>query len=77
MNPTPEKFDFLAWHDSIKEFAWWEDASVDYSWHLLETTKRAHAAKSKYWLECRMGRAPLDLTDLYEKVKILSLLQEQ
>ena len=69
-------FDFLAWHQSIREFAWWEDASMDYSWHLLEVTKRAYEAGSQYWLQSRAGGAPLDLTDLYEKIKIVTILKE-
>jgi hypothetical protein len=76
MNDLPDQFDFLAWHDSIAEFMWWEDPDRRYSWHLLETTRRAHAAKSKYWLDDKMGREPLDLTDLYEKIKLLTILKE-
>ena len=69
-------FDFLAWHDSIAEFMWWEEPSRDHTWHLLELTKRAYDEKKKFWLQCRMGRDPLDLTDLYEQIKILALLKE-
>ena len=69
-------FDFLAWHQSIREFAWWEDASMDYSWHLLDVTKLAHKDGSQYWLQSRTGGDPLGLTDLYEKIKIVTILKE-
>jgi hypothetical protein len=76
MNPIDTQFDFLSWHDSIEEFMWWEAPSHAYTWQLLDVTRRAHKDKKKYWLQCRMGREPLDLTDLYEKIKILALLKE-
>ena len=74
--PEQEQFDFLAWHDSIAEFMWWEEPSPRYTRYLLEMTKNAHDQKWKYHLQCRMGREPLDLTDLYEKIKLLTLLKE-
>ena len=76
MNELPDQFDFLAWHESIAEFMWWDDPSRDYPYHLLKITQRAYDAKSKYWLQDKMGREPMDLTDLYEKVKILLLLKK-
>jgi hypothetical protein len=75
MNELPDRFNFLAWHDSIVEFMRWDNPSRDYTYHLLKITQRAYDAKSKYWLQDKMmSREPLDLTDLYEKVKIISIL---
>ena len=76
MQMTVGQFDFLAWHDSIAEFMLWEEPSRDHTWYLLELTKRAYDEKKKFWLQCQMGRDPLDLTDLYEQIKILALLKE-
>jgi hypothetical protein len=71
-----QSFDFLAWHESIKEFAWWNDDSMAHSWHLLEVTKRAHEAKRRYWLQSPIGCEPLDLTDLYEQITMLVALKK-
>ena len=75
MTEVPDDFDFLAWHNSIAEFMWWEDPLMRYSWDLLKRAQQAHSIKQKFWLQDPMGREPLDLTDLYEKFKLIVILR--